>query len=276
MKILRDIKRTQNLITRLKKEGKTIGFVPTMGALHKGHLSLIRYARKQNDILVVSIFVNPIQFGPGEDFGKYPRPIKEDIRLLRQHNVDILFYPTSRQMYPEDFSTLVVEKELSKGLCGRYRPGHFNGVTTVVLKLFNIVQPDRAYFGQKDPQQAVIIKRMVRDLNIPVKIIVRPIIRDKDGLALSSRNWYLSPEERRQAHALYRALLIGRAGYGKPVGMVRRQMLRYLEKYPLIKVQYIEFVDKNTLIPVKRIEKGTLIAIAGFVGKTRLIDNIVI
>lgn len=276
MKIIRKTKTTQNLIKKLKKAGKTIGFVPTMGALHEGHLSLIKYARGQNDILVVSIFVNPIQFGPKEDLKKYPRPIKEDIKRLKEHKVDVLFYPTVEEMYPVDFSTFVVEEQLSKGLCGKYRPGHFNGVTTVVLKLFNIIQPDRAYFGQKDPQQAVVIKKMVRDLNIPVKIIVRPIVRDKDGLALSSRNQYLSPEEREQATALYKALLIGKKGYGKPAVTVRKQMLRFLEKYPLVKVQYIEFVDKNTLVPVKRIQKGTMIAIAGFAGKTRLIDNLLV
>lgn len=254
MIVLRSIPRLQKLIQKEKRSGKRISFVPTMGALHSGHLSLITAARRKSDIVAVSIFVNPTQFGPREDYKKYPRPFNRDKKLLEKCGADILFYPDADQMYPEGYSTYVNEERLSKTMCGISRPGHFRGVTTVVLKLFNIVQPDIAFFGQKDYQQALIIKKMVKDLDLPIKIKLMPIIREKDGLAMSSRNQYLSPEERKKAALLY-------------------QMLLKRKKIKGIKLDYFVRVDKDTLRLAK---KGTLLAIAGWVGKTRLIDNILV
>lgn len=244
MKLISSPARIQKLISEAKRKGKKITFVPTMGALHEGHLSLIRAARKKGDMLVVSIFVNPAQFGPQEDYKRYPRPFSRDKKMAEECGVDILFRPKVKEMYPEGYSTYVAEERLSKVMCGKSRPGHFRGVTTVVLKLFNIVQPDIAFFGQKDYQQALIIKRMVKDLNLPIKIEVLPIVREKDGLAISSRNRYLSKQERENIK-------------------------------DKIKLVYFVVVDKDTLEPIKQIKKGkTLIALAARVGKTRLIDNI--
>lgn len=246
MKLVSSISNLQKFILEAKRKGKKITFVPTMGALHKGHLSLIRAARKKGDILVVSIFVNPAQFGPKEDYKRYPRPFSRDKRLAERCGVDILFRPKVKEMYPQGYSTYVTEERLSKLMCGKSRPDHFRGVTTVVLKLFNIVQPDIALFGQKDYQQALIIKRMVKDLNLPVKIEILPIVREKEGLPISSRNQYLSEEEKKRIR-------------------------------DIIKIDYLVVVDKDTLQPIKRIKKGkTLIAVAARVGKTRLIDNVLI
>lgn len=254
MILIKSISKLQKLILKEKQHNKKISFVPTMGALHKGHLSLFRAARKKSDIVVVSIFVNPIQFGPNEDFKKYPRPFNSDKRLLRGSGVDILFNPNAKDMYPSGYSTYVNEERLSNTMCGLSRPGHFKGVCTVALKLFNIVQPDTAFFGQKDYQQALIIKRMVKDLNLPVKIEVMPTVREPDGLAMSSRNRYLSPEERKKAVLLYQSLL-------------RRKPLKGF------KLDYFAAVDKDTLKPAK---KPTLLVVAGWAGKTRLIDNVII
>ena len=260
MKLVSSISYMQRLASGLKKEGARIGFVPTMGALHKGHLSLIREGRKKADILIVSIFVNPAQFGPNEDYKKYPRPFNRDKKLAEKLGVDILFCPKPGKMYPNGYSTYTVEEKLSRVMCGRSRPGHFKGVTTVVLKLFNIVQSDIAFFGQKDYQQALIIKRMVTDLNLPVKINILPIVRDQNGLALSSRNKYLSKKEYQKALLLYKML--------KERKIIRDKAIR---------MDYFVIADKETLKPVKKIKKGkTLIAVAAWVGKTRLIDNVLV
>lgn len=259
MILIKSISKLQNIIQKEKekRKDKQISFVPTMGALHPGHLSLVRAAARKGDIVIVSIFVNPPQFGPREDYKKYPRFFSRDKKLLEKCGVDILFYPEASSMYPSGYSTYVNEERLSNAMCGIKRPGHFRGVTTVVLKLFNIVQPDIAFFGQKDYQQALIIKKMVKDLNIPVKIEVLPTVREADGLAMSSRNQYLSPAERKRAVLPYQSLL-------------KRKPLKGF------KLEYFVAVDKNTLEPVKKIKKGTLLAIAGWVGKTRLIDNIIV
>ena len=241
-----------------------------MGALHQGHISLIKAARKAGDILVISIFVNPTQFGPKEDYKKYPRPFNKDKKLAEQYGVDIIFYPPPNEMYPKDYSTYVSEEKLSKVMCGKARPGHFGGVTTIVLKLFNIVQPDIVFFGQKDFQQATVIRKIVRDLNLPVKIKILPIIRTKDGLALSSRNKYLSHKERKEALNLYKSLQI--AAKTKSLAKGRA----YIKQYKQIKLDYFVAVNKDTLAPVKKNKKGTLMAIAARIGKTRLIDNIVV
>lgn len=264
---------------KVKFKRKTVGFVPTMGALHRGHLSLIRQARQETDFVVVSIFVNPTQFGPKEDFKRYPRNLKRDAYLCRREGVDIIFYPRLKDMYPVAYQTYCFVCELSEELCGRFRPGHFKGVTTVVIKLFNIVSPDVAYFGQKDAQQAIIIKKMVGDLNIPVKIKVMPTIREKDGLALSSRNSYLSQNERKDVIVLYQALNLARRlirqGEKNPSDIIRR-MGQLINKKKTAKVQYISIVDLQDLKPVKRIKGKVLIALAVWFGKTRLIDNIII
>jgi len=268
----------QRLSLEYKRRGKTVGFVPTMGYLHEGHTSLINIARKHADIVVVSIFVNPIQFGPSEDYNRYPRDIERDKEILEKMGVDIMFYPSVDDLYPEGFTTYVEVKGLSDKLCGRYRPGHFRGVTTVVAKLFNIVIPDIAVFGEKDAQQAIIIKRMVRDLNFPVKIIVGPTVREPDGLAMSSRNEYLTEEERKVAPAIYQSLLLAKnlVEQGeRDASKIIAAMYEFLSKYERIKVEYIEIVDKEGLNPIERLEKGeALIAIAAYLGKARLIDNI--
>jgi len=250
-----------------------------MGYLHEGHLSLVRTARSRCDFLVVSIFVNPAQFGPNEDLAKYPRDMERDSLLCRQEGVDLLFCPPANSMYAPDHSTCVSEDALSAGLCGASRPTHFRGVTTVVAKLFNIVQPDLAVFGQKDAQQTRIIKRMVRDLNFPVEIVVAPTVREEDGLAMSSRNAYLTAEERRQAPHIYRALCSVRAlcGQGEDrVAVLEAEVRRLLSETVGGTVDYVAFVDDATLVPVERVERETLVAVAVRIGNTRLIDNIVL
>ena len=278
MMIVTRLEDMQRLSLEYKRRGKTVGFVPTMGYLHEGHTSLINIARKHADIVVVSIFVNPIQFGPSEDYDRYPRDIERDKEILEKMGVDIMFYPSVDDLYPEGFTTYVEVKGLSDKLCGRYRSGHFRGVTTVVAKLFNIVMPDIAVFGEKDAQQAIIIKRMVRDLNFPVKIIVGPTIREPDGLAMSSRNEYLTEEERKVAPAIYQSLLLAKnlVEQGeRDASKIIAAMYEFLSKYERIKVEYIEIVDKEGLNPIERLEKGeALIAIAAYLGKARLIDNI--
>lgn len=278
LQTIRSILQMSCLSGKLRKQGKSIGFVPTMGALHEGHLSLIRQARKENDCVVVSIFVNPLQFGPKEDFKKYPRDIKRDEELCAQEGVDIVFYPSSEDMYKRGFATYVEVEGLSEVLCGRYRHGHFRGVATVVSKLFNIVQPQRAYFGQKDAQQAIIIKRMVEDLNFPLKIVVLPTVRDKDGLAMSSRNAYLSPEERRVAPIIYQALKAGQRIFRRGVHdsfKIKAEAKKIIRKENIIRIQYLEIVDSKNLKPVKKVRSGDLFCLACYLGKTRLIDNII-
>lgn len=278
MELIRRVKEMQETCLRLKKERKTIGLVPTMGYLHAGHLSLAQRARKENDIVVMSNFVNPLQFGPKEDFATYPRDLDRDNKLAAEVGVDYVFAPTEEEMYPENYCTYVeVTGEVTGKMCGISRPGHFKGVTTVVCKLFLITQADRAYFGQKDAQQAIVIRRMVQDLNIPLQIITCPIIREEDGLALSSRNTYLSPEEREQALALPRALRVGQQliqeGERDPK-RVKEKILQVLESSPGIRVDYVEVVNGDTLSELIELKGHVLLAAAVYVGKTRLIDNI--
>lgn len=279
MKVIKNAITLQKICLRLRRQGFKIGFVPTMGALHEGHLSLIRQARKENDYLIVSIFVNPTQFGPKEDFKRYPRPIKKDLALCRKEGVDFVFLPKTEDIYPKGYTTYVTVEGLSSLLCGRFRPGHFRGVATIVTKLFNIVQPTISYFGQKDYQQAIIIKRMVSDLNIPVKIKIMPIIREKDGLALSSRNIYLNAQERKDALILSKALslakLLIKSGNRVPTRIIQK-MRQLIEEKKTAKIDYIEIVDSQTLKPLKKISGKCLIALAVWIGKTRLIDNAII
>ena len=259
--------------------GKRLALVPTMGALHEGHLSLVRAARAKCDVVVVSIFVNPTQFGPNEDLTRYPRPFTRDCELLRNEKVDFVFAPTVEEMYPPCSATFVNVQNLSDRLCGKSRPGHFRGVTTVVSKLFNIVSPDVAFFGQKDAAQVAVIRAMVRDLNFPVEIVAGPIVRETDGLAMSSRNAYLTPQQRSQALALYRTLARVRELYD--LGERDTEQLigagkRTFEREPAARLDYLEIVDPDTLAPLENAEPGALVAIAGILGTTRLIDNIVL
>jgi len=276
MEIIQNPSVMQDRALKLRRKGRTIGFVPTMGYLHEGHLSLMRTAREKCDVLVVSIFVNPSQFGPNEDLDAYPRDFERDEAMCRDEGVDIVFYPEPGTMYPANASVWVDETTLSKVLCGASRPGHFRGVCTVVAKLFNLVQPDLAVFGEKDAQQLRIIERMVRDLNFPVQIIRGPIVREADGLAMSSRNKYLSDSQRTDALCLQRAL--GRAKElvrdGERSAMViRRAMCDLIDQVPGAIIDYLEFVDDERLEPVDRLEGATLVALAVKFGAIRLIDN---
>ncbi len=276
--LIKSIEEMKKVIKKEKQIGKSVGFVPTMGYLHEGHISLIRCSKKDNNITVVSIFVNPIQFGENEDLDRYPRDIERDYKICMEEGVDYVFYPSYEEMYPEDFSTYVEVKGLTEGLCGAFRPGHFRGVTTVVTKLFNIVNPDRAYFGKKDYQQYRVIKKMVSDLNMDVEVIGCPLIREKDGLAMSSRNKYLSKEERESSLSLSKALFKAKEMFEngeKDPQKIKKMIEEIILSYPLVKeIQYIEIVDPETLKPKKRLEKGDIIALAVYVGNTRLIDNI--
>jgi len=277
MKVFRKPSEVQEYVKQLKREGKTIGFVPTMGYLHEGHLSLVRCSKRENDLTVVSIFVNPTQFGEGEDFDRYPRDLERDLKLLQREGVDIVFAPEAGDMYPKDFSTYVEETEISRLWEGEFRPGHFRGVCTVVTKLFNIVKPDRAYFGEKDYQQLQVIKRMVRDLNMDIEIVGCPIVREKDGLAMSSRNVYLSPEEREQATAIYKSFLLAQELVRKGLRDARKleeEIKRFLKSFPLIKqIDYVAVVDPETLRPVDEIKGGERILVAVRTPSARLIDN---
>lgn len=277
MKIVEDVKEMQKLSKDLKKD-KTIGFVPTMGFLHEGHLSLARKAKEQNDIVVMSVFVNPLQFAEGEDFDTYPRDRKRDEELAEKAGVDILFFPSEEDMYPEDFQTHVNVEKLTQVLEGASRPLFFKGVTTVVCKLFNIVKPDRAYFGRKDAQQLIVVKKMVEDLNMDVEIVPMPIVREQDGLATSSRNRYLNEEERKSAVCLYKALKKARQMVEKgtlDTKTIIQNMEKIISSYPFTRIDYISINRTDDLKPLKHIETGkTLISLAVFVGKTRLIDNI--
>lgn len=279
MQIINEIKKAREILSRIKAEGKTIGLVPTMGALHEGHLSLIRTCRQQCDYVVVSIFVNPTQFGPAEDLAKYPRPFERDCRLCRENGVDLLFTPTAGEMYPQKQTIWVDVETLGDHLCGASRPGHFRGVCTVVAKLFNIITPDIACFGQKDAQQLAIIRRMVRDLNMNVEICPCPTVREPDGLALSSRNQYLDSQQRQQALCL--SLALRRAGEMVAAGQRDAQaiiaaMKEIIERQPQARVDYISIVDNELLQPISRLDHPTLIALAVYLGPTRLIDNIIV
>ncbi|MCD6460946.1 pantoate--beta-alanine ligase [bacterium] len=276
MQTIADPNRLQKLILDEKQKNKIIGFVPTMGYLHKGHLQLLRTARSQCDILVLSIFVNPTQFGKNEDLGRYPKNIDADMELAEREKVDIVFFPSTKTMYPDNFSTYVEEKSISKLWCGAKRPGHFKGVATVVLKLFNIVQPDIAVFGEKDYQQSLIIRKMVKDFNMPIEILTCPIVRENDGLALSSRNTYLSPEERSCALLLKKALDYACDRFYKGVreaDLIKSGMENILLNGNCARIDYIACVNNDTLEPKKILDSADRILLAVYIGKTRLIDN---
>lgn len=278
MKVIEKIEDMKKISKEILESKKAIGFVPTMGFLHEGHLSLVKAAKSENDITVVSIFVNPTQFGPNEDYNNYPRDLERDLSMLKDMEVDYVFVPSVEEMYPDSFSTYVEEIKLSRFLCGASRPGHFRGVCTVVTKLFNIVKPTRAYFGQKDAQQFRVLRRMVRDLNMDVELVEMPIVREPDGLALSSRNTYLNDEERKEAVRLYKSLLRAKElieSGEKDVEIIKNEMKKILT-HPLLRIDYIEIVDEENLEPVEKIDRRVIIAIAVFVGRARLIDNMII
>ena len=277
MKIIQNPQELQKTALELKRAGKSIALVPTMGYLHAGHLSLIDIARKEADIVIVSIFVNPTQFGPNEDLDKYPRDFERDSQLCREHDTDIIFAPPPGVMYPANHSVWVEETVLSRKLCGLSRPIHFRGVTTVVAKLFHLSLADVAVFGQKDAQQALIIRRMVRDLDFPIRIITAPLVRDTDLVALSSRNAYLSPDERKRAQILSRSLFAARAAIenGTPISDVRKSTLNAIASHA-DKVDYVEIYDSETLDTPTAETTEVLIALAAFFGKTRLIDNLLV
>ena len=278
MTVVRSVAAMQHIARDLKRRGR-IGFVPTMGFLHEGHLQLVRVARRQSDFVVVSIFVNPIQFGPKEDYRRYPRDFNRDRRLLKSAGADFIFCPGVKDVYPEGFATLVHVERLGEGLCGKSRPGHFRGVTTVVAKLFNIVLPNVAVFGAKDAQQAFVIRRMTRDLGFQTRIVILPTAREKDGLAMSSRNVYLTPEQRAEAPVLHRSLVLAkrliRQGERR-AAKVKAAMGRLIQRESDGRIDYVEMVDTDELRPVRTIKGETLIALAVFYGKTRLIDNTIV
>ncbi|MBI3592804.1 MAG: pantoate--beta-alanine ligase, partial [Nitrospirae bacterium] len=277
METIRTPRIMQETSKRHLYKGKSIGLVPTMGALHNGHLSLVKRAKNENDIVAASIFVNPSQFGKDEDFDKYPRDAEQDAVRLQEEGVDILFMPDTKSIYPDGFSTNIVIKDLSERLCGAFRPGHFKGVATVVCKLLNIVKPTRAYFGQKDFQQTVIVKRMAEDLNMDIEIVTCPTIRESDGLAMSSRNSYLSPDERRSASVIYNALLSSsqmiKSGSSNLVA-VKNNLNNLLKAEPFVSdIQYAGIYDPETLVELSEFKKQNLLAVAVKIGSTRLIDN---
>lgn len=279
MKLLDNIQKMSTQIRIMKKEGKTIGFVPTMGYLHEGHLSLVRAAKKHTDVVVVSIFVNPLQFGPNEDLDKYPRNLKRDEELARLAGADVIFYPSAKDMYPDGYSTFVFVEGLTDTLCGASRPGHFKGVATVVAKLFGIVKPDIAYFGQKDAQQAIVIKKMVEELNMGIDIKVMPTVREEDGLAMSSRNAYLSESERQDARILHQALERAETLVGQGEDDAKKiitMMGEMINSKPSAKIDYVSIVDPKGLRDVDKIKEDALIALAVFIGRTRLIDNAIV
>ncbi len=262
-----------------RQKSRRLGFVPTMGALHEGHLALVRAAKAQSDVVAASIFVNPLQFGPREDLSKYPRTFERDCELLEKEGVELLFAPTIEEMYPEKAITYVNVESLSERLDGKSRPGHFRGVTTVVSKLFHIVEPDLVFLGQKDAAQVAIIRRMVLDLNLPVEIVVCPIVREPDGLAMSSRNAYLDAQQRKSALVVYRSLLyvqnLSQQGE-RNAGTLIKAGIRAFGEEPSVRLDYFEMVNPETLDPIEEITRGTLAAVAAYVGTTRLIDNILL
>jgi len=276
MTVVKSVATMKALAREWRREGKRIGLVPTMGYLHEGHLSLVRESKARSDVTVVSIFVNPIQFGPHEDFAKYPRDLAKDSAYLKAAGVDCLFYPETAEIYPAGYRTFVEIEGLQDRLCGRSRPGHFKGVATVVLKLFDIVSPDCAFFGAKDAQQVLIIRRMATDLDLDVEIVTCPIVREPDGLALSSRNAYLGPAERRAARVLSTSLRWAEKAVGageRDAARLVAGMRAILDAEPLARVDYVEAVDPETLEPVAELKGDILVALAVFIGSTRLIDN---
>lgn len=281
MKIFRTIKELRSELTELRHQRKLISFVPTMGYLHDGHLSLVRYAKQNSDFCVVSIFVNPTQFGPNEDFNRYPRDEERDLDLLEKENCDFVFIPSAQEMYGQDYQTYVKVKKYSDILEGEFRPTHFEGVTTVVMKLFNIVQPDFAVFGQKDAQQAFIIQKMVDDLNIPIRIDVLPVVRENDGLAMSSRNVYLNDEERKQALCLYNGIRLAEKLYNdgeRSAKVLIESVKNLISQYPLAKIDYVEIVNKKNFEQEEFLQKGEeyYLLLAIRIGNTRLIDNTIL
>jgi len=257
----------------------SVGLVPTMGFLHEGHLALVKHARAENSTVVVSIFVNPTQFAPSEDFATYPRDLNRDLELLEREKTDIVFAPSCEEMYPSEYSSWVDVERVTEHLEGAHRPGHFRGVATVVAKLFNIVQPTRAYFGQKDAQQAVVIKRMVTDLNMNLEIVAVPTVRESDGLAMSSRNIYLNPEERQTATVLFKALSLAQQSWQdgeKDANTIRQQMTLLIQKEPLAQIDYVSIADAKTLEELKLLDHPSLASLAVKIGKTRLIDNMLL
>jgi pantoate--beta-alanine ligase len=273
---IRDI---QSYVAGCRKRGFAIGFVPTMGAFHAGHLSLMRQARRENDAVIVSIFVNPLQFSAGEDYDRYPRRLEQDTKMAESEGADVIFSPSVAEMYPKGFDSYVDQSDLPSKLCGSFRPGHFRGVMSIVSKLFNIVKPDAAYFGQKDYQQFLIIRRLVTDLNLEVRTKLLPTVREDDGVAMSSRNAYLGPKQRKDATCLIRALrraedLVG--GGESSAARVASEMKRLIHRVKGTRVEYIAIVNSDTLEPVKEIKGKTLIALAVRIGKARLIDNVIV
>ena len=279
MEIAKTIESVRNLVKAARSQGKKIGLVPTMGALHIGHISLIEAAVKRCEFVVVSIFVNPTQFGPGEDFEKYPRPLDADLEICKKEGVDVVFAPTQEQMYRSENLTWVNVEKLTEQLCGQFRPGHFRGVTTVCAKLFNIVEPDIAFFGQKDGQQAIVIKRMVADLNMPLEIAICPTIREPDGLAVSSRNKYLTEQQKKDATLIYKSLQKCRemidAGVTDSETIIA-EMRKILSQVPSTNIEYISIVDAETLQTIDHIVRQVLAAVAVKIGSARLIDNILV
>jgi len=276
MEIIQKPEEMQKRSLDLRSQGKVIGFVPTMGYFHEGHLSLMRRARQECDVVVVSIYVNPLQFGPREDFNRYPRDLQRDLRMAEEVGVNIVFVPKDEDMYPEGYQTFVEVTELTRSLEGFYRPGHFRGVTTVVAKLFNIVLPHKAYFGEKDFQQLRVVQRMVRDLNFPIEIVPCPTVRETDGLAMSSRNAYLNTEERKAASVLHQALKAAdelfKSGE-RNAAKLKAKVWEILASEPLARPQYVEIVDSKTLEPVFSVDQPAVILLAVFVGQARLIDE---
>jgi len=276
MKVLETIAEMKQFRRQLPEP---VGFVPTMGYLHEGHLALVRRARAENPWVVVSIFVNPTQFGPQEDFNKYPRDFQRDLAMLEKENTDIVFMPSVAEMYPSQFNSWVEVSEVTERLEGASRPGHFRGVTTVVAKLFNIVQPNKAYFGQKDAQQAIVIKKMVADLNMDIEIVTVPTVREPDGLAMSSRNTYLNPQQRQAATVLYQALTLAQQLYAKGeknAEQIRQQMIALIQKQPLATIDYVSIADPETLDELDMVKTLALVSLAVKIGSTRLIDNIIV
>ena len=280
MKIITEVDKMKTYAKIIKKDNKLVGFVPTMGYLHEGHLSLMRTARKQTDTVIVSIFVNPLQFGPNEDFKKYPRDMKRDEERARQCGVDVMFCPKAEDMYPEGFATYVNVEGLTESLCGKSREGHFRGVTTVVMKLFEIIKPDLAYFGQKDAQQAFVIKKMIKDLSMDITMKIMPTRREENGLAMSSRNAYLTKPEKKESGSLFASLKLAEesinSGEKDPKKIIKKMRDSISASSNSAKIDYVSIVDTKTLKEVRDITGEVLIALAVFIGKTRLIDNIVI
>lgn len=279
MQVVQEIAALKNIIGEVQRKGSSIGFVPTMGFLHEGHLSLMRAAKAENDFMAISIFVNPLQFGQGEDYAEYPRDLARDQQLATAVGCDLLFSPSVKEMYPQGYATFVDVERLTEGLCGFSRPGHFRGVTTVVAKLFNLVGPTRAYFGQKDAQQAFILKKMVKDLHMNLELVVKPTVREADGLAMSSRNKYLTPAQRKEAIVLFQSLVEARErieGGARDPKILKAAIFEKISTAREARPDYVEIVDTDELRPVSTVAGSCLIAVAARFGQTRLIDNVVV